>query len=163
MAWVCLQQWLRIQASPENLGQEDPVSVRQQFIFPLALSFCFLAAADGDLRAQQTLATPKSAAATYSMKAEMVETENKVKRREATVVVTTGGIQLVDPTTAKETAKIGEGHLHYRVDDGPVIATTATKLSFHELSSGEHKISITLAGNDHKPLTDPITFIMTVP
>jgi hypothetical protein len=122
-----------------------------------------LASAQGAFGAQQTLATPKSAAATYSMKAEMVETENKIKRREATVVVITSGIELVDPTTTKEIAKIGEGHLHYRVDDGPVIATTATKLSFHELSKGEHKISITLAGNDHKPLTDAITFIMTVP
>ena len=139
------------------------MSVRQLSNIALVLGFCWLAVAAGDLRAQQTLATPKTPAASYSMKAEMVETENKVKRREATVVVTTGGIQLVDPTTAKETAKIGEGHLHYRVDDGPVIATTATKLSFHELSSGEHKISITLAGNDHKALTDPITFIMTVP
>ena len=139
------------------------MSVLQPSNITLALGVCLLASAAGDLRAQQTLATPKSPAATYSMKAEMVETENKIKRREATVVVTTGGIQLVDPTTAKETAKIGEGHLHYRVDDGPVIATTATKLSFHELSSGEHKISITLAGNDHKPLTDAITFIMTVP
>jgi len=139
------------------------VIVRHQSIVLFVLGLCLLAVSDGDLRAQQTLATPKSTAATYSMKAEMVETENKVKRREATVVVTTAGIELVDPTTAKETAKIGEGHLHYRVDNGPVIATTATKLSFHELSSGEHKISITLAGNDHKPLTDPITFIMTVP
>jgi hypothetical protein len=139
------------------------VIVRHQSIVPFVLGLCLLAVSDGDLSAQQTLATPKTPAATYSMKAEMVETENKVKRREATVLVTTAGIQLVDPTTAKETAKIGEGHLHYRVDNGPVIATTATKLSFHELSSGEHKISITLAGNDHKPLTDPITFIMTVP
>lgn len=139
------------------------MSVRLTSSIALGLSVCWLGAGAGELRAQQTLATPKSPAATYSMKAEMVETENKIKKREATVVVTTGGIQLVDPTTAKETAKIGEGHLHYRVDNGPVIATTATKLSFHELSSGEHKISVTLAGNDHKPLTDPITFIMTVP
>jgi hypothetical protein len=138
------------------------VSALQPSSITFALGVSLLASGAGDLRAQQTLATPKSPAATYSMKAEMVETENKAKRREATIVVTTGGIQLVDPTTAKE-AKIGEGHLHYRVDDGPVIATTATKLSFHELSSGEHKISVTLAGNDHKPLTDAITFIMTVP
>lgn len=136
---------------------------RQPLSLAVAFSFCWVSGGAGALRAQQTLATPKSPAATYSMKAEMVETENKLKKREATVVVTTAGIQLVDPATAKETAKIGEGHLHYRVDDGPVIATTATKLSFHELSSGEHKISVTLAGNDHKPLTDAITFVMTVP
>jgi hypothetical protein len=42
--------------------------------------------------------------------------------------------------------------LHYRVDNGPVVATTSTKLSFHELPVGEHKIMVMLAGNDHQPL-----------
>ena len=138
------------------------MSVRQHFIVLLAVSACFLVTA-GVLRAQQTLASPKSPSATYSMKAEMVETENKAKRREATVIVTTAGIELVEPSMAPEAARVGQGHLTYRVDDGPVIGTTATRLSFFELSKGEHKISITLAGNDRKPLTDPITFIMTVP
>lgn len=42
-----------------------------------------------------------------------------------------------------------QGHLHYQVDDGPVIATTTTKLSFHNLTAGSHKIMVVLANNDH--------------
>jgi hypothetical protein len=38
-----------------------------------------------------------------------------------------------------------------------------TKLSFHELSSGEHKIVVMLAGNDHKPLGPQETLTVTVP
>ena len=32
------------------------------------------------------------------------------------------------------------------------IATTAPKLSFHGLKPGEHRVVVTLAGNDHHPL-----------
>jgi hypothetical protein len=48
--------------------------------------------------------------------------------------------------------RAGQGHLHYRVDDGPVIATTVTELSFHELAPGPHRFEVTLVGNDHQPL-----------
>ena len=37
------------------------------------------------------------------------------------------------------------------VDSGPVIATPASKLSFHGLTAGNHTIIVTLVGNDHKP------------
>ena len=73
------------------------------------------------------------------------------------------GIQLVDPASVQEKPKAGQGHLHYRVDDGPVIATTAPKLSFHELSPGEHRFELTLAGNDHQPLMPSKTLRVTVP
>jgi hypothetical protein len=57
----------------------------------------------------------------------------------------------------------GQGHLHYRVDDGPVIATTSTKLSFHDLKPGAHKIEVVLAANDHNPLGPKATLNVTVP
>ena len=57
----------------------------------------------------------------------------------------------------------GEAHLHYRVDDGPVIATTATKLSFHELTPGQHTITVMLAANNHKPLGPQQTLTVTIP
>jgi hypothetical protein len=43
------------------------------------------------------------------------------------------------------------------------IASTAPMLSFHDLSVGEHKIMITLAGNDHKPLGPQETLTITIP
>ena len=70
----------------------------------------------------------------------------------ATVGVALSDIEMVDPAAAKERAASGQGHLHYRVDDGVVVATTVTRLSFHELRAGEHRIEVILVGNDHRPL-----------
>jgi hypothetical protein len=33
-----------------------------------------------------------------------------------------------------------------------VIATSASKLAFHELKPGNHEIRVALVGNDHKPI-----------
>jgi len=115
-----------------------------------------------NLRASQS-ATAQSSSATYSIKAEMVDSASKAKKQEATIVVTTQGVQLIDPATVNETPRIGEGHLHYRVDNGPVIATTATKLSFHELTHGMHTITVMLVANNHSPLSAPVTFNLTIP
>ena len=93
-----------------------------------------------------------SAYAAPSLTAKLVDQEKKAANHEATVIVDVKGIDLIDPATVNEIAHDGQGHLHYRVDDGPVIATTAKKLSFHELKSGDHKIVVMLAANDHQPL-----------
>ena len=84
-----------------------------------------------------------------TFEASLENAEAKAKKAEATIKVQVSGIQLVDPASVQEKPKAGQGHLHYRIDDGPVIATTAPKLSFHELSPGEHRFELTLAGNDH--------------
>jgi hypothetical protein len=97
------------------------------------------------------------------MTAKLVDPEMKAKKKEATVVVDVQGIKLTDPAEAKEQPKAGQGHLHYQVDDGPIIATTAPKLSFHGLSSGTHKIVVMLAANDHSPLGPQETLTVTVP
>ena len=102
-------------------------------------------------------------AADISMKAELVDADAKAIKKEATVKVTVVGVEMTDPAEAKEQPKDGQGHLHYRVDDGPVIATTVTKLSFHDLSQGKHVFQIVLAGNDHKPLGPETTLSVTVP
>ena len=78
--------------------------------------------------------------------------EKKAQERAATVEVKVAGIQLIDPAAVNEQPQQGQGHLHYQVDNGPIIATTTTKPSFHELSLGSHKITVMLVGNDHQPL-----------
>jgi hypothetical protein len=65
--------------------------------------------------------------------------------------------------TVNEKAKAGQGHLHYQVDDDPIVATTAKKLSFHALSSGKHTIKVVLAGNDHSPLGPEQTLDVNIP
>jgi len=98
-----------------------------------------------------------------TLSAMLVDRENKAQKGEATVQVTTSRIKIVDPASAHEQPKSGQGHFHYRLDNGPVIATTATKLSFHELTPGQHTITVMLAGNDHSPLGPQETMNITVP
>lgn len=114
----------------------------------------------GSSKPQETPAAGKS---TATLTATLVDAEKKAKQKAATVEVKTTGIALIDPAKANEMAKPGQGHLHYQVDSGPIIATTTTKLSFHELTPGPHKIVVMLAANDHSPLGPQQTLEVTIP
>jgi hypothetical protein len=70
---------------------------------------------------------------------------------------------VIDPAKANEKPIAGQGHLHYQLDNGPVIATPTPKLSFHRLTPDVHTIVVTLAGNDHKPLGPQQKVMVTVP
>jgi xanthosine utilization system XapX-like protein len=92
------------------------------------------------------------AAHTATLKATLVDAAKKAEAKTATVQVTVGGLKLMDPDKTHGQVKKGQGHLHYQLDNGPVIATTAPKLSFHGLSRGQHTLVVMLAGNNHEPL-----------
>jgi len=98
-----------------------------------------------------------------SLTAMLVDPEAKAKKQSATVKVRTRGVRIVDPALSGEKPIRGQGHLHYRVDDGPVIATTALKLSFHGLKPGPHDIMVQLAANDHGPLGPEQKLSVTIP
>ena len=111
-------------------------------------------------------ATPvaaSSSAAGMSLSATLVDPEAKARKNAATVKVTTRGVRIVDPALSGESPIKGQGHLHYQVDDGPIVATTAAKLSFHELKSGAHTIAVVLAANDHTPLGPAQKLSVTIP
>ena len=98
-----------------------------------------------------------------TMTAKLVDPDKKAADKAATVEVTTSGVELTDPAISHEKAVPGQGHLHYQLDKGPVVATPAAKLSYHELPPGTHTILIVLAGNDHKPLGPQEQLTVTVP
>jgi hypothetical protein len=98
-----------------------------------------------------------------ALTATLVNPEHNAKKQAATVQVTVAGVEMVDPAAVKEEPKAGQGHLHYQVDNGPVVATTTTKLSFHDLSSGQHTIVVMLAGNNHSPLGPKATLNISIP
>jgi hypothetical protein len=100
---------------------------------------------------------------TPELSAKLIDSEKKAQEQTATVEVKVVGIQLIDPAAVQEQPQQGQGHLHYQVDSGPLIATTTTKLSFHELSSGSHKITVTLVGNDHQALGPRETLTVSIP
>jgi hypothetical protein len=90
----------------------------------------------------------------------LVDQDAQAKNRAVSVHATLSGISLVEPGGV---ASAGQGHLHYQLDDHPPVATTATDVSFHHLSSGAHKIVISLAGNDHTPLGPTQTLTFQIP
>jgi hypothetical protein len=107
-------------------------------------------------------ASDASAKSRAVLKADLIEPEKKAKEQAATVKVEVTGVEIVDPATVGEKPKAGQAHLHYQVDDGPVVATTAPKLSFHGLKPGEHKVLVMLAANDHSPLGPKETLSLRV-
>jgi hypothetical protein len=100
---------------------------------------------------------------TATLTAKLVDPEKKAQQKAATVAVKVTGIRLIDPAMVNERPRAGQGHLHYQVDNGPIIATTTTKLSFHGLTTGPHTIVVMLAGNDHNPLGPQETLNVTIP
>lgn len=97
------------------------------------------------------IASPKLVqAADPSLTATFVDKTKDPSDRTAAVAVEVSGVSLVDPATTDGKPKADQAHLHYQLDDGPVIATTTPKLSFHHLKAGSHRMVVMLAGNDHK-------------
>lgn len=123
-------------------------------VMTLALAVC---------ASQRMDAQAPSAVTKATMTAKLIDPDKKAAQRAATVEVTTSGVQLVDPGISMEKAVTGQGHLHYQLDKGPIIATPSAKLSFHELALGLHTIVVMLAGNDHKPLGPEAVLNVTVP
>lgn len=110
-----------------------------------------------------SLLVARGAAAEPSFTAELADADVEAKKASAVVRVTISDVELVDPDETGRTARPGEAHLHYRVDGGPVIATTARKLAFHELAPGAHEIVVLLAGNDNQPLGPRQTLPILIP
>ncbi len=98
-----------------------------------------------------------------SFSARLLDPAENTRNNSADVAVDVSGIQLMDPDQARERAVQGQGHLQYRVDDGPVIVTTATKLEFLELPHGRHRITIDLAANDGTPIGPHQVLWVTIP
>ena len=98
-----------------------------------------------------------------ALEATLVDASRKAAARAATVQVDVTSVRLIDPDGTTGQPVAGEGHLHYQVDDGPVIATTTTKLGFHELAPGKHDIKVVLAAHDHKPISATQTINLSVP
>ncbi len=93
----------------------------------------------------------------------LLDQDHQANLKSAAVEVKVMGIRLIDSSLASEVTVPGQGHLRYKIDEGPVIATTATKLTFQELSSGFHQITVWLADNNHQLLGPYQTFTVRIP
>ena len=92
-----------------------------------------------------------------------IDAEQNAAKGNALMKVTVTDFELIEADEAGSTPRSGQGHLHYRVDKGPVIATSAKKLAFHELEPGTHEIHVALVGNDHKPIGPEESVTLQIP
>jgi len=136
---------------------------RMKFHHASVLTVLFLASTVVGASRQEARRTPAPIPGAVVMVVKLVNPEQQAAKHAATVQVTVTGVELVDPATTGEKPVLGQGHLHYQVDAGVVVATPVSKLSFHELKPGDHMITITLAANDHTPLGSPQMVHVSVP
>jgi hypothetical protein len=132
----------------------------------LVASFVFLlAGASGRAAAQDQYAGMQGTSDVVppSLTAAFVDMDKKAAAKSATVEVKVRDIKLVDPDSVHGVPHAGQGHIHYRLDNGPTVATTALKLSFHGLAAGTHVLEVSLAANDHSPLGTPVILHVDVP
>jgi hypothetical protein len=134
----------------------------------VALALCLNLSASAQYASKESKSPRKNLvsqgrAMSATLTASLVDPGTTAKEKTATVQVRVAGVKLIDPAMTNKRPTKGQGHLHYRVDSGPVIATTTTKLSFHELTPGKHQIVVMLANNDHSPAGPEQTLEITVP
>jgi hypothetical protein len=141
----------------------SPAAVLMLALVSLSLPGQPLDAPSTDPGARQGVARSALPPGQPMLRAELVDMEKKAAKRSATVKVEATNVNIVDPAVAGERAKPGEAHFHYQVDTNPVVATTMNKLSFHDLSPGPHLITVTLAGNDHVAVAQPVVLSVRVP
>lgn len=98
-----------------------------------------------------------------TFEAKLVNPAVKAKDKTATVEVKVEASHIVDPDSTDGKPHPGQHHLHYQLDNGPIVATTATKLSFHNLTPGQHTIKVSLAENDHTPVGRENVLTVTIP
>ncbi len=70
----------------------------------------------------------------------------------ATIAVNVKGTTLTG-----DTAGMHGSHLHDQIDNGPIVVTNATNLSFAHLSPGKHTIKITAVDMNHRPISNTET------
>ena len=129
----------------------------------LALGFYAFVPGQAAAQDQETSMQPDAVATQPRLTAVLIDADKKAKKKTATVSVAVKGIKLIAPDSVKGMPHAGQGHLHYRLDGGPIIATTATKLSFHDLTPGSHTLTVLLAANDHTPLGPSATLAINIP
>lgn len=107
---------------------------------------------------QQPSTTQKSVTSTktgnVTLTATLVDKATLAAKKMASLNVTVKGATI---------AHGADAHIHYQLDNGPIIATSDTKLMFANLSPGSHTLVVTVANHQHQPLSDPQTITFNIP
>lgn len=96
------------------------------------------------------------------MTAKLVDEHHNAKQKRAVVEVQTAGVELVPPS-ANLPPKLYYAYIQYRLDNGQAINTASERWVFDNLSPGEHRIQVTLAAMDNKPMGKQTTLKVRIP
>lgn len=106
------------------------------------------------------LAQPLKPDRTIQIFAALVANPEQLAHNRAVIVeVKIQGLPLREPAEPERTS----GHLQYRLDQGPIIATTATRLGLQGLSPGPHVVTVQLVRNDQTRVGPEQVLTVTVP
>jgi hypothetical protein len=122
----------------------------------MALALSFNIFADDQYTSQQTTTKAKG---NVTITAKSVDEAMLAKDKMAKVEVNVSGTKLASGHKAMTSG----AHLHYQIDNGPIIVTSEPSLSFANLTAGSHTISVTVVDAKHSPLSDPATVELTIP
>ncbi len=98
-----------------------------------------------------------------TISAELADKHQNEKAHKAVVKVQTDSIAIIDAAAANHAPKLDQGHIQYQLDDGAVFNSTSKVWTFTHLSPGEHRVLVSLAGNDNRPRGLPVTLKLHVP
>lgn len=98
-----------------------------------------------------------------AMTARLIDAKKNAKQHTVIVDVQVSGIQLIDPMYVTNKSDPTQAHLHYQVDNGVVIATPSSKMSFHGLVTGRHHIAVQLANAQHAAVGAQADLFVTIP
>ena len=96
------------------------------------------------------------------LRAQLADKEKNLQRRLAVVDVDVQGVALADPTS-NQYSMPGQGHLRFRLDNGPYILPLNNRIAFEALTPGKHTIEVTLADNNYRLIAPKIELQITVP
>jgi hypothetical protein len=128
------------------------------FLVVIGLAFAVnLYAVDQYSSPPSTTATKAKGDVTVTVK--LVDEAMLSKDKMAKVDVAVTGVKLM---TEHKGTTMGS-HLHYQIDDSPIIVTGSPTLSFANLTSGKHTIQVTVVDAKHSPLAGPESVELNIP
>ncbi|PWT89692.1 MAG: hypothetical protein C5B54_08510 [Acidobacteria bacterium] len=105
--------------------------------------------------------TASTASQNAKLTAKLVDEQSEAKQKMATVQVSVSGVTMSEMHGGDMHHQ--GAHLHYQVDNGPIVVSPSKTMSFANLSSGSHTITVTVADANHQPISEPQTLNVTIP
>jgi len=96
------------------------------------------------------------------LRAQFVDKARNLEHRLAVVEVDAEGVLLADPTDSQYKMR-DQGHIQFRLDQGPYILPLGNRIAFEGLTPGKHNIEVMLADNSYRPMGPKVELEITVP